>query len=288
ILNKMTFLTLLIITLLLWQPSNANTCNSMYAFNLPDHVLIDHVIQSFHDTSSAESCFGKCGDNSSCHSVNWYSNTGLCQLNRGTHLSYPEGLVASDSTASYMLYSLHPMVACSNQFCSDPDICLMEDDGINYRCEGCSVPLGMQDGRITNSQITASSTYDVNHEPWRARLHYTQAAGGWVAGVQAPGQYLQVDLGKVNIISKVATQGRTAYDQWVTKYYLKYSHDGVSWESYRHGSNVKEFHGNTDLNTVVTRKLPMSIKTRFIRIVETAWNGNHPSMRMELYGCLTP
>ncbi|KAK3745569.1 hypothetical protein QZH41_005738 [Actinostola sp. cb2023] len=284
----MTFLTLLITTSLLWQPSDANTCNSMYEFNLPYHVLLGHVIQSFHDTSSAESCFGKCGDNSSCHSVNWYSNTGLCQLNRGTHLSYPEGLVASDSTASYMLYSLHPMVACSNQFCSHPDICLMEDDGINYRCEGCSAPLGMQDGRITNSQITASSSYNVHHTPWRARLHYTQAAGGWAAGIQAPGQYFQVDLGKVYVISKVATQGRSTFDQWVTKYYLKYSHDGVSWESYRYGSNVKEFNGNTDRNTVVTRKLPMSIKTRFIRIVDTVWNGNNPSMRMELYGCLTP
>jgi len=119
--------------LLCRKPLQASTCGTA-VYSQPDHVLLDHVIQSFHDTSSAESCFGKCGDNSSCHSVNWYSNTGLCQLNRGTHLSYPEGLV--DSTASYMLYSLHPMVACSNQFCSDPDICLMEDDGINYHCRG--------------------------------------------------------------------------------------------------------------------------------------------------------
>lgn len=124
----------LIILLLLWQQSFASTCNS--AFSIPGHVLLDHVIQSFTGTSSADSCFDKCEANSSCHSINWYSNTGLCQLNKGTHLSYPEGLVASELSASYKLYSLHPMVTCSNRFCSDADdICLMNNDGINYRCE---------------------------------------------------------------------------------------------------------------------------------------------------------
>ena len=130
----MTSLSLIAIFSLLWQQSIATSCNS--AFSIPGHVLLDHVIQSFTATSSADSCFHKCAANSSCHSINWYSNTGLCQLNKGTHLSYPEGLVASESSASYKLYSLHPMATCSNRFCSDADdICLMNNDGINYRCE---------------------------------------------------------------------------------------------------------------------------------------------------------
>ena len=122
----------LIITSLLWQQSIAAICNSAF---IPGHVLLDHLIQSFTATSSVDSCFDKCAANLSCHSINWYSNTGLCQLNKGTHLSYPEGLVASEWSASYKLYSLHPMATCSNRFCSGTDICLMNNDGINYRCE---------------------------------------------------------------------------------------------------------------------------------------------------------
>ena len=49
----------------------------------------------------------------------------------------------------------------------------------------------------------------------------------------------------------------------------------------------QEFKGNTDRNTVVTHKLPRSIKTRLIRIVVTGLHG-YPSMRMELYGSQAP
>ena len=106
--------------------------------------------------------------------------------------------------------------------------------------KGCSGALGMQDNRINNSQITASSYYSAGYEAWNARLHKDDFFV-WVPKNVAPGEWLQVDLLKFHIISKVATQGRAlaAYNQWVTKYYLKYSQDGVSWESYKYGSNVK-------------------------------------------------
>ena len=110
----------------------------------------------------------------------------------------------------------------------------------------CSAPLGMQDGRITDSQITASSFYSKSYKPNCGRLHlnllhFANCEGSWISsGTASAGEYLQVDLGKVYIISNVATQGRGYVDdRWVTKYYLTYSHDGVSWESYRYGSNVK-------------------------------------------------
>ena len=117
----------------LWELTYANKCDTA-SYQVPGHVLLHHVIQSFHGTSSAVSCQDKCRDNLSCHSINWYRKTALCQLNSGTHLSYPEGLVPV-STGSYMLYSPHPMVTCSNKFCSHGDICLMGKDGISYRCE---------------------------------------------------------------------------------------------------------------------------------------------------------
>ncbi|XP_072041309.1 EGF-like repeat and discoidin I-like domain-containing protein 3 [Amphiura filiformis] len=44
------------------------------------------------------------------------------------------------------------------------------------------------------------------------------------------------------------------------------------------------FDGNTDQNTVVTKLFPTPVKTSYIRIVSTAWNG-HISLRFELLGC---
>ena len=108
-----------------------------------------------------------------------------------------------------------------------------------YNETGCSGALGMQDGRISNSQIIASSAHASGHEAWRGRLHHTGGDGAWVAKNTAVGEWLQVDLLKVHIVSKVATQGRGRWSQWTTSYYVEYSQDGVSWGSYKYASNVK-------------------------------------------------
>ena len=44
------------------------------------------------------------------------------------------------------------------------------------------------------------------------------------------------------------------------------------------------FNGNTDSETVVYNNLPISIKTRFIRLLPMQWK-NQISMRIEVYGC---
>lgn len=51
----------------------------------------------------------------------------------------------------------------------------------------------------------------------------------------------QVDLGnQFTKVTAVATQGRSAADaQWVTKYTLQYSNDGVSFEYYTEQWQIK-------------------------------------------------
>jgi len=48
--------------------------------------------------------------------------------------------------------------------------------------------------------------------------------------------------------------------------------------------NFQVFNGNTDSETVVYNNLPISIKTRFIRLLPMQWK-NQISMRIEVYGC---
>ena len=48
----------------------------------------------------------------------------------------------------------------------------------------CSVPLGMEDNRITKQAVTASSMYNFYYGPWNARLqsrNHGYVRGGWIA-----------------------------------------------------------------------------------------------------------
>ena len=93
----------------------------------------------------------------------------------------------------------------------------------------------MESKSISDAQITASSQLNGNHSAAQARLHFKadgNKAGGWSALANDLKQWLQVDLGSYTRVTRVATQGRNGYDQWVTKYKLQYSDDGVTFKFY--------------------------------------------------------
>ena len=101
----------------------------------------------------------------------------------------------------------------------------------------CSTPLGMESGAIKDAQLTASTQWDANHAPSRARLNWKLTGakrGAWSTRVLDLKQWLQVDLSSYTIVTGVATQGRNAprLQQWVTKYRLQYSIDGVNFHFY--------------------------------------------------------
>ena len=101
----------------------------------------------------------------------------------------------------------------------------------------CQDALGMESGAITDAQISASSQWDGNHAAVQGRLHF-QASGGkqgaWSSRANDVNQWLQIDLGdSYTTVTRVASQGRQNSDQWVKKYTLQYSNDGVNYQNYR-------------------------------------------------------
>ena len=93
----------------------------------------------------------------------------------------------------------------------------------------------MESRNIADSKITASSILD-NNPPSQARLNYKAQGsygGGWSALTNDLNQWLQVDLGSYTRVTRVATQGRNGYDQWVTKYKLQYSVDERNFRVYK-------------------------------------------------------
>ena len=93
----------------------------------------------------------------------------------------------------------------------------------------------MESGLITDAQITASSEYDANHAAIQARLNFLAGggkAGGWSARRNDGSQWLQIALPGYTKITRFGTQGRNAYNQWVTKYKLQYSEDDAIFYYY--------------------------------------------------------
>lgn len=115
----------------------------------------------------------------------------------------------------------------------------------------CSAALGMQSRVIPDSAITASSQRTSGHATYRARLHnYPQMpfsisvdSAAWCPSTSQAGEYLQIDIGRVVYLTKIATQGRPYYSityQYVTKYQLKYRQTPSStWVDYLEGNAVK-------------------------------------------------
>ena len=95
----------------------------------------------------------------------------------------------------------------------------------------CQEALGMENGAILDEQITASSQSNSDHAPFQGRLHFQKS---WTAGTTNLHQWLQVDLGsQYTKVTRVATQGRNDAAQWVTKYKLSYSDDGVNFQYHK-------------------------------------------------------
>ena len=102
----------------------------------------------------------------------------------------------------------------------------------------------MESGDITDGQITASSEWSSTHAPSLARLNRVKEgnkAGSWSAKTNDVNQWLQIELGSdYTKVTRIATQGRSDYDQWVKTYKLQYSDDGVNYQFYREQGQTED------------------------------------------------
>ncbi|XP_042644637.1 coagulation factor V isoform X1 [Tyto alba] len=157
--------------------------------------------------------------------------------------------------------------------------------------DGCSLPLGMENGEIKNTQITASSVKTSWFNTWGpslARLNQKGKINAWRAKLNNSQQWLQIDLLTVKKITAIATQGvkSVSAENFVKTYVILYSDQGSEWKSYTDGSSsvAKVFLGNENSSGHVRHFFNPPILSRFIRIVPRTWY-NGIALRVELYGC---
>ena len=57
--------------------------------------------------------------------------------------------------------------------------------------------------------------------------------GSWLPRYVDIGQWIQVDLGNVTMVTKIATQGSPTAEHWVSEYMISYSIDGGYFSIYQ-------------------------------------------------------
>ncbi|EDO48084.1 predicted protein, partial [Nematostella vectensis] len=146
--------------------------------------------------------------------------------------------------------------------------------------------LGLEDGRVANPVMTASSYYNFWGGPWNGRLNQKREGrkgGSWYAKRQDRHPWLQVDFGAMTTIKRVLTQGRQNAAQWVKTYYVTYSGNGHTFTPYKEAGRRKVFRGNWDQFIVKTNTFRRPIRARYIRVHPVTWY-SWASMRVEFYG----
>ncbi|PKU44932.1 retinoschisin [Limosa lapponica baueri] len=100
-------------------------------------------------------------------------------------------------------------------------------------------PLGFESGAVTPDQISCSNPeqYTGWYSSWtanKARLNGQGFGCAWLSKYQDNGQWLQIDLKEVKVISGILTQGRCDADEWMTKYSVQYRTDeNLNWVYYK-------------------------------------------------------
>ena len=102
--------------------------------------------------------------------------------------------------------------------------------------------LGVEDGRIQDSAMSASTIESSSHAANLARLNLVAAsskAGAWCSQKLDKKQWLKIDVGILTTVTKVATQGRQNNSQWVTSYSISYSINNSYWANYTEDGESK-------------------------------------------------
>ncbi|XP_028413903.1 lactadherin-like [Dendronephthya gigantea] len=236
--------------------------------------LASRDIASNHTVHSKMECSWKCLEEKMCLGFNYRSKSTNdavnCQISNRT-----KSRDTSQNGDWWFYQDLETLVKSSNDKsplsqvqCTDPE------------------PLGMQSGKIPDSAITASSSYNENYKPYYGRLKRPGPSCSWAPTTGGRvGSWFQVDLGKMTTVTGLATQGQSCgYSEWATTYSVSYSTNGNKWTLYEESGVPKIFQGNKDKHSIVNNTFKIDIRSRFIRVLPKSWS-KYPATRLELYGC---
>ncbi|XP_037535930.1 discoidin domain-containing receptor 2 [Nematolebias whitei] len=157
--------------------------------------------------------------------------------------------------------------------------------------EHCRYALGMEDERVKDEDLTASSQWYETTGPQNARLNLEKGDGAWCPKGQlepSDSQFLQIDLRRLSFLTLIGTQGRYARGlgkEFAQMYRLNYSRDGRLWRSWKSRLGKEVLEGNKNTFAVFSNDLKPPIIARYVRVIPVSRLSSTVCMRLELYGC---
>jgi hypothetical protein len=178
--------------------------------------------------------------------------------------------------------------------------------------KSCNTPQGLESS-LKNEAFKASSSHKstITQGTWSAydaRLNHAptwEVTNAWMPEFDhsLDHTYLEVDLGKVKILTGMASQGANRYlkDHYIKQFKIEVSEDGQNWKTlqkpeaenrpkiHKSGKMTENkddliFYGNNDDSTIVANYMPYVVLARYVRIRVVTYH-NWPALRMEFYGC---
>ncbi|XP_044587943.1 discoidin domain-containing receptor 2-like isoform X3 [Cotesia glomerata] len=156
----------------------------------------------------------------------------------------------------------------------------------------CVLPLGMEEGKIPDDAISASSSYETKSVgPQNARIRQEKNGGAWCPKAQISNdirEYLEIDLTTNHLITWTETQGRFGNGQgqeYAEAFFLEYWRNS-KWYQYKTLSGDKILRGNSNTYLVERQKLELPFVASRVRFVPYSQHPRTVCMRVEIYGCM--
>ncbi|VDO38513.1 unnamed protein product [Brugia timori] len=148
------------------------------------------------------------------------------------------------------------------------------------------IALGMENGDIEDSQLSASTSFDmISVGPQNARRQ-TIDVDRWTLDVY---KLLQVNFEQIYVITGIETQGRYGNGtgrEYTTHYTIEYLRLNSSWIKYHNEELIEIFNGNDDTSTAVRQNFIPPIIASKIRIIPYSNYARTMCLRVEFYGCI--
>ncbi|XP_041483967.1 uncharacterized protein LOC121430688 [Lytechinus variegatus] len=145
-------------------------------------------------------------------------------------------------------------------------------DDVNGDFWDCTSPLGVGNGYIDDSQMSASSTLGSNYA-WNARF---DDSGVWMPSSNAQDEWLEIDFTTDTFISGFKTRGDSQSSNQLDSFLVTYSTDGSSYDA------QTEFAEPQVIDQLYLYQSPMT--ARYLKFTADTWT-NNIALAVEVYGC---
>ncbi|XP_075924085.1 uncharacterized protein LOC116943709 [Petromyzon marinus] len=152
------------------------------------------------------------------------------------------------------------------------------------------VPTTPPPSTTTSYQITTPCSYAMENPKIEVSSRSEDEGSGssqeyydapWTPDKNDQSPYIQFEIPPGSEVVGIKTQGHPEDEEWVTKYIISYSHDGVTWVPLN-----KVFEGNNDNIAVHINYLVPSIpNSKYIRIIPIEWQNEISLIAEVLLGC---